>query len=222
MKIMSKFDAVGFFSNILAVILGIVVTFSIQAIINLRSQKENISSALRLVQEELAGCKEDLSSCADFLEMERAAAEYLQTNLANLHSCPADSVSQYGAIYITEMMLTLPDDALELLKTSSLFSSIDDNSLSLGIIRAYDQCDALRQVFNRHEDLKTQTLKQIFLEKGIDNCYNPNGSLSITELMNTKNGMYLTYQLKNTTSENIRAGISNIDAAIRMIDAYLL
>jgi len=221
MKPLSKFDAVGFFSNILAVILGIIITFSIQSIIDRNNEKENISSALRLVKEELTGCKKDLEGCADFLEMEGVATAYLNANLGQLHCCPADSVSQYGGIYITEMILTLPDDALELLKNSSVFSAINDNSLSLAIIRAYDQCNALLQVFNRHEEQKSETLKQIFLEKGIDRCYNSYGNISITELMNTKNGMYLTRQLLGQSVETFRAGLSDIDAAIAMIDDYL-
>jgi len=52
-QIKSEIDTVGFFSNMLAVILGIVITFSIQGIINRHSQRENIRSALRLVEEEL-------------------------------------------------------------------------------------------------------------------------------------------------------------------------
>lgn len=221
MKPFPKFDAVGFFSNMLAVILGIVITFSIQGVIDRSAQKENISSALRLVETELTGCKDDLVSCADFLKQERVAAQYLKDNFKNLHSCPKDSVSQYGYTYISEMMLTLPDDALELLKTSSLFSSINDNALSLAIIRAYDQCNALRQVFNRHEEQKSQTLNQMILEKGADKCYNPNGSMSIYALMDTKNGMYLTTLLVGNHAETILEGLGDIDAAIGMIERYL-
>lgn len=221
MNPLSKFDAVGFISNILAVILGIVITFSIQSIVDRHAQKENISSALRLVAEELTDCRNDLSSCADYLEQERIAASYLDTNLSNLRSCPKDSVSQYGSFYISIMMLTLSDDALELLKTSSLFSSIDDNKLSLAIIRAYNQCDALCQLFNSHEQQKAETFKQIILEKGVDKCQNSDGSISITELMNTRNGKFLTIQLMSSSAEAMIVGISDIDSAIQMIDDYL-
>jgi len=221
MKAFYRFDAVGFFSNILAVILGIIITFSIQGILDRHKQKENISSALRLVRDELAGCRQDLESSADFLKMEKMAAAYLQKNREQLHTCPADSVSQYGLAYISELILTLPDDAMELLKTSSLFPAIDDNALSLAIIRAYDQCDAMRQVFNRHEELKSEVLKEIFLEKGVDKCFKPNGEISISELVNTRHGMYLSTQLMAGLDAVVRNGLNDIDAAIKMIDGYL-
>jgi len=221
MKIVSRFDVVGFFSNILAVILGIAITFSLQGIIDTRNQKENVMSALRIVGEELTGCRNDLADCAAFLDKERTAALYLSRNLSQLHSCPVDSVAEYGTLYISEMLLTLPDDALELLKSSSLFSAINDNDLSLAIIRAYDQCNALRQIFNRHEEKKSATLEKIFIEKGVDKCVNPDGSISISELMNNKNGMYLTSQLLSSSAKNLMTGIKDIDTAIKQIDDYL-
>jgi len=221
MKTASRFDAVGFFSNILAVILGIAITFSLQGIIDRHNQKENILSALRIVGEELTGCRNDLAECAVFLDKERTAALYLSNNLSQLHSCPVDSVAEYGTVYISEMLLTLPDDALELLKSSSLFSAINDNELSLAIIRAYDQCNALRQIFNRHEEKKSATLQKIFIEKGVDKCVNPDGSISISELMNNNNGMYLTAQLLSSNAKALTEGIGDIDAAIKKINDYL-
>jgi len=216
-----KFDAVGFFSNILAVILGIVITFSIQWIVDRKNEKENINSALQLVQKELAGCRQDLEKCAEFLDNERVATLYLQKNMDKLNSCPQDSVATYGSVYITELILTLPDDALELLKTSSIFSSINDNELSLAIIKAYDQCNMLKQIFNRHEELKAETLKRIFLEKGVDKCFTPNGTLSIYELMNTKSGSYLTSQLLAVSAGILEAGFEDLDNAVQAIEAYL-
>jgi len=218
---MSKFDTVGFFSNILAVILGIVITFSIQGIINQHQQAQNIKSALSLVQEELTSARQDLQSCVEYLNMESVATRYLDKNLAQLHSCPEDSVSLYGNYYVSEMILTLPDDALQLLKTSSLFSAIEDNTLSLAIIRAYDQCNVRRQIFNRHEQLKSDVIKQIFLEKGADKCTNPDGTLSISVLMNTNPGLFLTKQLSGNSAATLQEGFGDIDAAIAAIENYL-
>jgi len=221
MKPFSQFDTVGFFSNVLAVILGIVITFSIQGIIDRQNRKESVSSALRLVSEELMSCRNDLSGCVDFMVQEKRAASYLHKNLSHLSDCPKDSVAQYGMVYVSQMILTLPDDALELLKTSSLFSAIDDNSLSLAIIRAYDQCNAMRQIFNRMEEQKSEILRRIFIEKGVDKCFYPDGSISISELMNTNYGKFLTTQLLSGATETMMEGIRDIDAAIGMIEDYL-
>jgi len=221
MKTAPKFDAVAFISNIIAVILGIAITFSVQGIIDRHNERENIASALQLVKDELAGCRRDLADCADFLDKERNAAVYLQNNLEHLKDCPRDSVSSHGNVYIMEMVLTLPDDALELLKSSSLFSLIDNNILSLEIIRAYDQCNAMLQVFNNHEAQKAETLKNIFIEIGIDKTFNEDGTISITEILKNKRSQYLTMLLMSGASSTMRSGLSDIDKAIESIENYL-
>lgn len=217
-----KFDYIGFFSNILAVILGIAITFYIQGIIDKKTTKDNIESALSLVRDELSSCRNDLSSSADFMDAERVAARYLQEHSKDLKSCPKDSVAIYGSTYISHMILTLPNDALELLHASSIFSSMNNNELSLLIIRAYDQCKALLQIFNMHEELKVEMYHKILDEKDLDKTINPDGSVSIMSLMDSKYGKQLTLYLQGGSAGNIRDGLADIDKAIDAIDAYLV
>lgn len=49
-----------------------------------------------------------------------------------------------------DISLSLPHDALELLKTSSIFQKIGDNALSMKIIRAYDCCQVMVESIDRH------------------------------------------------------------------------
>jgi len=221
MNILKQFDLVGFLSNILAVILGIVITFSIQSIIDNKNEKENVKSALTLVKEELEGCKSDLESCAYYLDQEQYVSKYFDEHAANLKSCPEDTLQQYWGLFSSEMILTLPSDALELLKTSSLFPAIDDNSLSLKIIRAYDQCEALRQVFNRHETQKSEFSYSAYKQYGVDKFYNADGNFSITKFLATPQGGNLKYMLMNQNGDVIRVGIADLDNAIKAIGEYL-
>lgn len=220
-SLFSKIDPVGFFSNMLAVILGIVVTFSIQGIIDKHKERENVKSALTLVKDELVSCRADLDSCAAFMDRERAAADYFFAYEGVLASCPADSVNVYGVALISELILTLPDDALELLKTSSLFSSIDDNELSLKIIRAYDQCNALTQVFNRHEQQKSTLINKVYEEKSLSSMIKNDGHFSMTEFLTTESSIHLISQLHNQNGDMLRVSLTDLDAAISAIDEYL-
>ncbi len=221
MSCFKQFDLVGFISNILAVILGIVITFSIQGIIDSEKEKENVKSALTLVKEELMGCKSDLESCAYYLDRENYVANYFNDHSKNLKECPEDSLQLYWGLFSSEMILTLPDDALQLLKTSSLFSAIDDNSLSLKIIRAYDQCEALRQVFNRHESHKTEFSTSAYTQYGSESFKNEKGNFSISKFLSTTQGGNLKQLLMNQDGSLIRVGIKDLDDAITAIEEYL-
>jgi hypothetical protein len=60
-----KESTTNFFLNVLSVILGIVITFSIQGIINRAQDKKNVRSALELIRSELATNAEDISIMLD-------------------------------------------------------------------------------------------------------------------------------------------------------------
>jgi len=218
---MKNFDLVAFISNILAVILGIVITFSIQGIIDRNEERKNVSSALALVRDELVTCRADLDQCAEFLDKEQKAAIYLENHADHLKICPKDSVSEYGIAILSPLILTLTDDALELLKTSSLFSEIEDNELSLKIIRAYDQCGALMQVFNRHENQKNSAIEKNYELNGVEAFTNPDGSISITEIVKSPLGANLLQMLRSQNGDYLRDNFNNIDAAVEGINQYL-
>jgi len=218
---LSLIDLISFVSNMLAVILGIIITFSIQGIIDRHQEKTNIKSELSLVREALVSCRQDLSSCADVLDEESKAANYFLSNKDNLDSCPKDSVTFYANVAFGELVLTLPDDAMELLKNSSIFSHINDNALSLAIIRAYDQCDALTMVFNRHEEMKSEYLNKMNDIKNQTSGIEKTGELTIRNIMSNHYGAHLLNILSNQSSGSIRKSLTDIDNAIDAINDYL-
>ena len=65
-----------FLSNILAVILGIFITFTIQGMIDRSSDRKNARSSLELVRSELLRNIEDISIMKDYLVMEKESARY--------------------------------------------------------------------------------------------------------------------------------------------------
>lgn len=220
-NLLSKIDVVGFISNMLAVILGIIITFSIQGVIDRRHEKENVESALSLVREELANCRSDLETCADFFDNEKAAADYIFSHRSDIAGCPEDSLSYYGLFCIQSLILTLPNDALELLKTSSLFSSIDDNELSIKIIRAYDRCNSLNQVFKTQEEYKNEVLEKYYESYSINALINDDGTISMSNLIASVPGRNLITILRSRSGDMLRAEFHDINTAIDGIDDYL-
>ena len=125
-----------FFSNLLAVILGIVITFAVQGVINYGQDRKDVRSALELVRSELATVALD-----EYFDDTQASARYLAAHEKDLAKCPEDSVLYHTGVIYADVSVALSHDALELLKMSTLFPKIGDNNLSMKIIRAYDACD---------------------------------------------------------------------------------
>ena len=130
-----------FFSNLLAVILGIVITFAVQGVINYGQDRKDVRSALELVRSELATNLEDIVALDEYFDDTQASARYLAAHEKDLAKCPEDSVLLHTGIVYADVSVALSHDALELLKMSTLFPKIGDNNLSMKIIRAYDACD---------------------------------------------------------------------------------
>ena len=141
---------IGFLGRMLSVVLGIVITFTVQGIQDRRRDRRTVRSALELVRSELVSNREDIKVLADYFRQEKAAAKYLVQHQQDLAKCPKDSVNYHIGIINAEVSVALPHDALELLKMSSLFQKIGDNNLSMKIIRAYDSCQLMVENINRH------------------------------------------------------------------------
>ena len=147
---MHKELILGFITNLLAVILGIVITFAVQGMIDRARDRREVRSALELVRSELASNLDDIAVLDDHLHQEQASARYLTAHEKDLDRCPLDSVNYHTGVVYADVSVALSHDALELLKMSSLFPKIGDNSLSMKIIRAYDTCELMVANISRH------------------------------------------------------------------------
>lgn len=191
-----KDRTIDFLLKMLSVILGIAITFTVQGMINRAQDKRNVRSALELVRTELNTNREDIIVMGEFLDQEKKAATYYLENMENLKKCPADTLAEYGGILLADVFITLPHNALELLKTSSLFQKIGDNDLSMKVIRAYDSCDNTAANVTRHIAARDAQYK---------------GRLDADYVR----------PLATRSESNQFTDVSDIDAAIEAINAYL-
>ena len=122
-----------FFSELVAVILGIVITFAGQGMIDRAHDRKEVRSALQLVRTELISNRQDIVDLREILEQVQESAQYLADNPAQLKnidrldSTTLSTVTYHQGMVLAEVSVTLPHDALELLKTSSIFQKIGDN-----------------------------------------------------------------------------------------------
>lgn len=219
---MKKIDWASFFSNILAVVLGIFITFGIQGLVDRKSERKDVISAMELVKEELQSNKESLQQASGIIISERHAAEFIKANRGSLARCDADSVKINSAFLCNEMFLTVTNDALELLKSSSLFQKMNDNALALSIIKAYDYLDANAKAFNLHEKYK------MGLVSNANTVEARKASLSNTEtdylekFYASEESEYFLKSIIEMSSVNfLKEGMAMLDEAIAEIDKKL-
>ena len=139
-----------FVNKLLPVVTGIAITFTLQGIVNRSHERKSVRSAMELVRTELNSNLKDIDHLNDFLKQEVISAKYLSDHQQDLASCPTDIVKYHKGQVNAYVSLALSQNALELLKMSSLFPKVGDNDLSMEIIRAYDACELLQTDINRH------------------------------------------------------------------------
>ena len=143
-----------FLGRMLSVTLGIVITFSVQGILDRQRDKRAVRSALELVKTELSSNLDDIATLTDYFRQEREAAKYLSAHKKDRAKCPVDSVNYHVGMVNADVSVAFSHDALELLRMSTLFPTIKDNDLSRKIIHACDACELMASNVNRHVSLR--------------------------------------------------------------------
>ena len=130
-------DWFGYLMNFVAVCLGIVITFAGQGLINRHAERNEVKRSLILVKNELQDNISYIEYSDSVLALFSDAARFLIRYEGRYAEAPADSMAAYCNVPLTVYEISHADDALELLKTSSLFTKIKDQNLSLEIIHTY-------------------------------------------------------------------------------------
>lgn len=209
-----------FLFQVLSVVIGIIITFSLNTRVNRLAELKNVRSALELVRAELLTNKNDIDTIAVYLEQERYAAQYFLDHRYSIWKCPIDSVYYHSGIIFADVSITLCHDALELLKISSIFQKIDDNLLSMKIIRAYDACESIATNVNRHIAIRDERFENSVNDKTVRRVA-PKGPINMREYIQTDYGYYCVYCLSPQGSPTIYTDVSDLNEALLAIDEYL-
>lgn len=132
-----KRDWFSYLMNFVAVCLGIVITFAGQGIINRHAERNEVKRSLILVKNELQDNISYIEYSDSVLALLSEASRFLIRYEGRYDQAPADSLAAYCNVPLTVFEISHASDALELLKTSSLFTKIKDQDLSLEIIHTY-------------------------------------------------------------------------------------
>ncbi|MCQ2174425.1 MAG: hypothetical protein MJY61_04755 [Bacteroidales bacterium] len=148
-------DWFGYLMNFVAVCLGIAITFAGQGLINRKSEKNEVKSSLMLVRNELQDNLSYIEFSDSVLTRFSEAARFLIRYEGRYSQAPEDSMAVYCNVPLTAFEISHSEDALELLKNSSLFTKIKDLDLSLEIIHTYGAISdemAVVKFYHEHKD----------------------------------------------------------------------
>lgn len=212
------------FLNFLAVCLGIAITFGAQGLMDARNEKKEVVSSLTLVKNELEDNITYIQFADSVLARYSQAALFLLRYECNYENAPADSLAMYCNLPLTEYEVTYSGEALELLKTSSLFTKIKDMELSLEIIHTYgtisDQMKVIKFIFDRKskyfDDALTPHVRNVLAG---DNVTAAGLWNAITRSNEGKQFLRELYRLQ--VGYDSAPAIEGIQAAINHIDSYI-
>lgn len=211
---------IDFFSNMIAVVLGIVITFYVQGLIDRASDRKEVRSALELVRSELNANMDDIALLENYLNDERKAAQFFLDHRNDLALCPEDSVSYHSGILFADVSISVCQDALQLLKMSSLFPKVGDNALSMKIIRAYDCCESVASTLNRHIQARDTRFENSVTQESAGR-YARSGFIDIRDYLQTDYGLYAIRWLTNHAEPKYYTDVSDVQVAVEAIDSYL-
>lgn len=209
-----------FLKDIFAVVLGIFITFTVQGMIDRSTDRKNVRSSLRLVRSELVQNIEDISIMKDYIQMEKDAAEYFLAKKDSLEKCPADTFNFYAGMLFADVSFTLCEDALELLKMSSVFQKIGNNELSMKIIRAYDTCASILEGLNRHISTRDAMFENS-IDKETVGDITANGGIELKRFLKTEYGKFSIKWIAVQPYPGSSMDVADIEEAVAAIDAYL-
>ncbi|MCQ2181579.1 MAG: hypothetical protein MJY50_05945 [Bacteroidales bacterium] len=159
MNRITKDKWIDYVMNFLAVCLGIAITFTGEGIVSRINQNREVRSSLLLVKNELQDNLSFIEMSDSLLALSSNAAHFLVRYEGRYGDAPRDSMALYCNVPFTSVEITHSEDALELLKNSSLFTKIKDMDLSLDIIRTYGLIEDEMKMAQFYQDRKIEYLQ---------------------------------------------------------------
>lgn len=213
-----------FILNFLAVVLGIIITFGGNAIIERNKEARNLNSCLELVSSEL---KEDLKWIDygdSLLGRQVEAADFLARYENDYSKAPADSLRMMAnePLFICE--LSFYTDAFELLKNSGVLAKIDDQELALEIFQAYGHMRDYLTFFKMFHEHKKQYLEPAMNAKVTDLLAKDEfGAGELWSLISSsKEGKQFLREIQRFLyMYNDSETVASIKSTIDRIDAYI-
>ncbi|MCL1973653.1 MAG: hypothetical protein FWG54_02415 [Bacteroidetes bacterium] len=149
----------GFFTNLLGVILGIVLTFGGNALWQQREEKKKSKEMLILVRNELETNKEWFKSQETFISMDRYVYQRVLELKGNWKSIPQDTLEAYKTRTTILGVNQLTFSAWQILQNSEMIQKMTDKELVIRLMDCYFWINKMQEVIMKeYWDRKVKAL----------------------------------------------------------------
>lgn len=172
----------------LVVTAGIVVTFVGSDLISNHSTDKEIRSTMNLIIKELQSNNDDLSILVKKYNKDRVIAQYLIDSKFDVSQISCDTLRKYQSFISQLSDFSYSEDALDVLKGSSLMQKITDKDMLLNLIKIYQSFHNVRTAVSEYYNLKRSIIIPVSL--GSDPAVSGNvfesyqRSLSVVQMRN--------------------------------------
>lgn len=173
-----------FVCNFTAVVLGILITFAGSHLIEKNKTKNEIKDALLLVKNEMLLNRENIVKMMNQEISEQQGAFYLLQYKDSMAKASPDSLEKYGNLPFATQKYIYINDAMEMLKTSSLMPSIRNKELVTQIIRAYNTIKGSYDTFDNFMETKKSKMERLTEKNEVQRFMTDNANSSFIELWN--------------------------------------
>lgn len=183
-RISAEYKFGDFFRNFIAVMLGIIITFAGSHLIEKNKTENEIKDALLLVKNEMLLNRENIVKMMEQERSEQQGAFYLLQYKDSMAKASPDSLEKYSNLPFSTQKYIYINDAMEMLKTSSLMPSIRNKELVTQIIRTYNTIKGSYDTFDNFMDTKKSKMERLTEKTEVQKFMTANANSSFVELWN--------------------------------------
>lgn len=173
-----------FICNFTAVVLGILITFAGTDWIEERKTDKEVKDALSLVKDEMLINRERIKAMMEDEVFQQRGALYLLQYKDSLDKAPSDSLEKYCNFIFQSRSELYINDAMEMLKTSSLMPAIRDKKLVTQIIKTYNTIKIAYANYDTFTDTKIADVQKLVEKPNVQEFFARNKDYSPAELWN--------------------------------------
>lgn len=214
-----------FVCNFTAVVLGIIITFIGSDWIEENKTQQELKEALSLVKNEMLLNREYIAQMMERETLEQNGALYLLQYKDSLAKASPDSLEKYSNLPFQTLGFIYISDAMEMLKTSSLISAIQNKELATQIIKTYNTIKGSYDTFDSFMEIKQQQGNKLLDKTEVQNFINGEEIHSKAEmwsfLLQYPEGIQLIRQIAITHDNPTRMYgryLQQIDETVAAID----
>lgn len=154
----SKREIRAFTINFAAIVLGIIITFFGQSIIEKSATERKLNSAMIQVKEELLKNRQTVERMQQIECFEQKAFQYVYTHKSDMSKANTDTLSSFGGFLNTVSESSTYSDAYEMLKMSGLATEIENSALLVNIIKTYNDISMAEETFDGYMKRKLELM----------------------------------------------------------------